>query len=121
MMELPAFLKTFNFPNPKLPNGKRDVTDVPAQALTLLNDPFVVAAAKHWAEQLVLDRERTPGPRIRRMFQRAFGRTPVPDERRRWQQAIAGFSTTGDLMADQSAWAQAAHTLFNTKEFIYYR
>ena len=30
-------------------------------------------------------------------------------------------STSPDPMTDEKAWAQLAHTLFNTKEFLYYR
>jgi hypothetical protein len=47
IMDPPKFLTGFNLPDLKLPTGKRDVTNVPSQALILLNDPFVNAMAKH--------------------------------------------------------------------------
>ena len=126
MMELPAFLDGFNFPNPKLPNGKRDVTNVPAQALTLMNDPFVIGQADWWANHLVADSSTSVKQRLSGMLMRAFGRRPSPEELNRWKRALESFRTKNapavpSLMRDEQAWAQTAHALFNSKEFIYYR
>src|SRR5262249_20060755 len=49
LMEAPRFLSAFNFPGGKVTQGRRDVTNVPAQALALLNDPFVLQQAGVWA------------------------------------------------------------------------
>ena len=46
IMEPPKFLVGFNLPDLRLPTGRRDTTNVPAQALILLNDPFVNAMAR---------------------------------------------------------------------------
>jgi hypothetical protein len=48
-------------------------------------------------------------------------REPQAAELKRWAAAVRSFATTGEIMHDQAAWAQLAHTLFNTQEFIYYR
>src|SRR5262249_17314213 len=45
LMEAPRFLGVFDFPGGKVTQGRRDVTNVPAQALALLNDPFVLQQA----------------------------------------------------------------------------
>ena len=111
IMQPPEFLIAFNLPNMKLPTGKRDVTNVPVQALTMLNDPFVNAMAKHWAKQLTMDQDTDPRSRTRAMFRTALGRNPKEHELDRW-------TTTAD---SQEAWQALAHALFNTKEFIYYR
>ena len=50
-MEGPQFLELFDFPNPMATRGRRDRTNVPAQALALLNDPFVINQAKFWSEK----------------------------------------------------------------------
>ena len=122
IMEPPKFLVGFNLPDLKLPTGRRDQTNVPAQALILLNDPFVTRLAELWAERLLRDGRTDPGERIDHMFRTALGREPHPHERQRWVDAAAEFSTSQvELIADRQAWAQIAHTLFNTKEFIYYR
>lgn len=126
MMELPSFLVGFNFPDPKLPNGRRDVTNVPAQALMLMNDPFVVGQADWWANHLVADASTSTKQRLGGMLMRAFGRRPTNEELNRWKRALESFQTQNDptvpsLMRDEKAWAQTAHALFNSKEFIYYR
>lgn len=123
IMAPPVFLTAFNLPDLKLPTGRRDVTNVPTQALTLLNDPFVSAMAKHWAAKLLQAPHATPEERVRAMFVQAFGREPQDDERSRWTTAARDFATPngGALMQDEAAWAQLAHALFNTTEFLFYR
>jgi len=117
------FLLSFNFPDPKLPTGRRDVTNVPAQALVLLNDPFVLSLAERWADLLVNEDHPTPDARIHAMFVRALGRSPQKDELARWSALVRSWSTGKDdtLMTDRTAWKHVAHTLFNTKEFTHYR
>ena len=121
IMQPPQFLVGFNLPDLKLPTGRRDVTNVPAQALILLNDPLVVQSAELWAEHLMQDASESADERIHAMFLRALGRPPSPDESRRWAVAVGEFSQSHDVMKDVAAWAELAHALFNVKEFIYYR
>lgn len=122
IMDPPKFLVGFNLPDLKLPAGRRDVTNVPAQALVLLNDPFVRAMAEQWGARIV--KEAHPGldPRIEAMFRKAYGRAPDDAERTRWRAWILGIAGPGgDVMRSEKAWTEAAHVLFNTKEFIHYR
>jgi len=123
IMAPPVFLTAFNLPDLKLPTGRRDVTNVPTQALTLLNDPFVSAMAKHWSAKLLQAPHATPEDRVRAMFVQAFGREPQDDELSLWSTAARDLATPngGALMQDDAAWAQLAHALFNTTEFLFYR
>ena len=122
IMQPPAFLVGFNLPDLKLPNGRRDVTNVPAQALVLLNDPFVIAMADHWAERLVADGSANPEERIGSMFLEAFGRSAEEEEIGLLTETLVDFSTgPEDIMNDRVAWSEISHTLFNAKEFLYYR
>ena len=123
IMAPPVFLKGFDLPDLKLPTGKRDVTNVPGQALTLLNDPFVSAMAKQWAAQLIKAPHTSAEDRVRAMFVQAFGRETQETELKRWTTALHDFAepNAGDLMKDEAAWAQLAHALFNTSEFLFYR
>lgn len=121
IMDPPKFLMGFNLPNPKLSSGRRDVTNVPAQALLLLNHPLVTEMAERWAEHLVADSCATPRERIERMFAQAFSRTARDSEIERWAGALEVFAQDENVMKDTPAWAEMAHALFNTKEFIYYR
>jgi hypothetical protein len=122
IMQPPEFLVGFNLPDLKLPTGKRDETNVPAQALTMLNDPFVNAMAAYWADRLIETRCSDAGDRIGDMFVSALGREPSDAELTRWKTAVREFADDGnDLMTDREAWTAIAHALFNTKEFLYYR
>jgi hypothetical protein len=122
IMAPPVFLAGFNLPDLKLPTGKRDVTNVPGQALMMLNDPFVSAMAKQWAAQLLQTPQPTAEDRVRAMFIQAFAREPQDDELPRWTAALRDFATPngGELMQDEAAWAQLAHALFNTTEFLFH-
>jgi len=121
IMAPPKFLVCFNLPALKLPTGRRDVTNSPAHALALLNNPLVVQLSDLWAERLIGDDSRDPEDRVRAMFLRSLGRNPKDNELQRWTKAVVGFSHSGELMDDKNAWAELAHLFFNTKEFIYYR
>ncbi|QDT33689.1 DUF1553 domain-containing protein [Thalassoglobus polymorphus] len=81
---LNPFLETFDFPVPFATKGRRDITNVPAQSLTLLNDPFVIAAAKQFAAQTLskrdADRVNSDRMNIKRMTLAALGRPPSETE-----------------------------------------
>src|SRR5262249_20346667 len=87
LMEAPKFLGVFNFPGGKVAQGKRDVTNVPAQALALLNDPFVLQQAEFWASRLVARPDSTAADRIDAMMTTALGRLPEASERQRFELA----------------------------------
>ncbi len=69
----PMFL-AFDTPVPFSTMGRRNVSNVPAQALTLMNDPLVVSQARLWAEAR-LGRNR---PRRSHAARRRFTRPPSP-------------------------------------------
>lgn len=124
LMEPPRFLALFNQPIPRLTVGKRDVTNVPDQALALLNDPFVLAMARHWGEQVTKDGATSPEERGRRMFALAFARPPAPEETARLRQYLSRLAelrgqTMETVLSQQPIWQDFAHALFNLKEFIY--
>lgn len=81
IMDPPKFLVGFNLPDLKLPTGRRDVTNVPSQALILLNDPFVGEMAKQWVKELMKVPTTLPEERVRKMFVRALGREPLDLEK----------------------------------------
>lgn len=79
------FLEVFNAPVPFATTGKRDTTNVPAQSLALLNDPFVIAAATAWAERVWATIPLSVGDdrqRIELLYRQAVGRLPTPHELR---------------------------------------
>jgi mono/diheme cytochrome c family protein len=80
---LDPLLTVFDAPVPFSTRGKRDATNVPAQSLTLLNDPDVVRWSREWAERVVKESSSpTPVGRIQEMFVDALGRSPDASELR---------------------------------------
>jgi len=110
---MPALPATFDAPVPFTTHGRRDVTTVPAQSLTLLNNPAILAMADRWAKSVARaypDR----AARIDAMFWSALGRPPTADEARKAADLLQTSGSSDDLQP-------LAHALFNLKEFLYLR
>ena len=75
---LDPFLTTFDAPVPFISRGKRDVTNVPAQSLTLLNDSKVINWSRDWAQRNA--KTTDDDTRVRQMFRQAFSREATDDE-----------------------------------------
>jgi hypothetical protein len=118
------FLGAFNLPGGKVAQGRRDVTNVPAQALALLNDPFVLQQADVWAASLVQQPDKSIAERIDAMFQTALSRPPTAAERERFEQAALQFAElqqvpAADVLASRPVWKDLAHAIFNLQEFVF--
>jgi mono/diheme cytochrome c family protein len=122
---LPPMMLAFDFPVPFNTIGRRTISNVPAQALILLNDPFVIEQARVWADKVLADTSlTTPRQRVTMMYQQAFSRAPTEQE---LDEAIAFLHAQGatlglpteQRMNDPRVWADLAHVLFNVKEFIF--
>ncbi|MEZ5386125.1 MAG: PSD1 and planctomycete cytochrome C domain-containing protein [Prosthecobacter sp.] len=72
---LPDVLEQFDVANPNLVTGDRDVTNVPLQALYLLNGPFVQEQAAALAKRI-----QSAPDRVRRAFELCFNRPPDAKE-----------------------------------------
>jgi len=116
---LSPFLEIFDAPKPFTTLGRRDATNVPAQSLAFLNDPFVIEAAKTWADQLL---RQTPqadaNTRIQLLFHAAFARPASADELAKSRAYLAALGPDAN---DPRAWQDFIQSLFNLKEFIYLR
>ncbi len=76
---LPEVLDLFNFAEPSLVTGQRETTNVPLQALYLMNSPFVSDRAKNMAERLE-EETSSAKEQIEQAFLLCFGRPPLPEE-----------------------------------------
>ncbi len=94
------FLKIFDFPDPGLSIGKRDVTSPPSQALAMMNSPFVHDQAHRWATKAM-----SAGESISEMFRQALGRAPLAGE----VAALEALATRDEV----------AHVILNLTEFRY--
>ena len=115
---LPPMMLAFDMPIPFTTMGRRNISNVPAQALILMNDPFIVEQSRVWAKKLASVTD--PAARVRQMYLAAFSRPPTEHE---LKDSLAFVSTQsqhlGPSPADERVWADLAHVLFNVKEFIY--
>src|SRR5690606_24421192 len=77
--QLPEMLTLFDFPDPSLIIGERPTTTVPAQALYLLNNPFVVQQAEGLAESL-LAHPGDEAEKLTRAYLLCYSRPPAAQE-----------------------------------------
>ncbi len=120
---LPPMLLAFDMPIPFNSIGNRNISNVPAQALILMNDPFVVGQAEVWAKRLIAE-ETDFSKRLDRLYQQAFARLPTEKERSATDEFFKrqGAELKIDLATAKNnfaLWKDLCHVTFNVKEFIY--
>lgn len=102
-----ALLDSFDCPDPSVTAPRRQVTTTPLQALSLMNNPFVLEAS----EKLALRAEREAGPdpvaQIDRMWKLTTGRSPDVRERE-----------LSRSLVQQHGASALGRALFNSNEFV---
>ncbi len=130
-------LMTFDMPDSTQACTRRERSNSPLQALTLLNDPVFFECAQALGKELAAGPERSFDERLRDGFQRCLSRNPRPAEVNRLRslyeerhaqlatdtaavQAVLGDSTAeGSINStDQATWVLAARVLMNLDEFV---
>ncbi len=103
-----ALLDTFDCPDPSTTAPKRAVTTTPIQALTLLNNSFMLRMADSFAARI----KREAGPdiarQVARAYQLAFTRDPSDDE-----------AATARRGVEQHGLGVLTRAIFNSNEFLY--
>jgi hypothetical protein len=112
---------TFDRPVPFTTFGKRNTTNVPAQSLILMNDPFVIQQAEVMALNGMRVNEEE---RINWIYFRAFSREAKPEELAAAKSFLVHLAQLhdvkeADIATSLKVWKDYCHTIFNTKEFIY--
>ncbi len=120
---LSPMMLAFDTPIPFNSIGKRNVSNVPAQALIMMNDPFIVEQAKLWAERLVQS-EQPVADRIETVYTTALGRSATAAELEQAEsflriQAKELGVPENELASNVEIWRDLCHVVFNLKEFIY--
>lgn len=123
---VPEFLSLFDFPEPSIVGGVRNVTTVPTQALFMLNNPLVIETAAKTAQRLV-EFSDDPQERVRYAYQLTLSRDPGEAEIDRAIQFVTdttnALEETGRQARKQNpeaiAWAGFCQSLFATSEFRY--
>jgi len=103
-----ALLDVFDCPDPSAAAPRRSVTTTPLQALSLLNNAFVLRMTAHLAKRVQQESgEQALEKQVKRSFELCLGRAPTEDEQKLAQKLVAehGLSALGRV-------------LFNTNEFL---
>ena len=117
---LPTMMVAFDFPTPFSTVGRRNVTNVPAQSLVMMNDPFVHQQAAAWAGRLLREFPQADDrARVQWLFESAFGRPADSEETELTLQSLSSFRALHPGNADAASWSDLCHALFNASEFIY--
>jgi hypothetical protein len=117
---LPEALAVFDVANPNLSVSQREITTVPAQALFLLNSPFVIEQAKLTAQRLLAAPNLDDAARVTLAYQLAFARPATDAERTRSLNYIAQMTQSSrDKNAAQAAWGSFCQAIFASAEFRY--
>jgi hypothetical protein len=116
--KLPDEYALFDFPNPCLLQGQREVTTVAPQALVFMNGDFVVTCARQTAE-ILLDQELASDPqRVAWAYRRSLRRSPTPEET---AEAVALVRSLDSDLSAEYRWAALLQGLFASAEFRYVR
>jgi Protein of unknown function (DUF1553)/Protein of unknown function (DUF1549)/Planctomycete cytochrome C len=138
-MFLHPMLKAFDAPSREECTSSRSRSNTPLQALTLLNDPTFVEAARAFAERIEREGGETPNERIAWAYRAAVSRDPeqeiAVELRRIYDQHLAHYGTHEDeakqliatgnapiaetLKPDElAAWTSVARVILNLHETI---
>jgi hypothetical protein len=135
----PPSMMLFDAPNRETCSVKRSRSNTPLQALTLLNDPQFVEAARFLAERMMTEAGDTPEERLNHAFELAMARLAKPGElevlRHLYEEERAGFQQeperadallkVGNFPANAeldkielAAWSTVASVILNMDEVI---
>jgi len=122
-----AMSSTFDGPSGEACLARREVSNTPLQALTLMNDEVFVEASRH-AGKVLAGEAGSDEEKVARVFRRILARAPAPDEqallltylasqRRRLESKELNAATLGGDPG-AAAWALVARALLNLDEFV---
>ena len=114
---LPEIFEAFDFADPSMVTGRRNVSTVAPQALYLMNHPFVIEQSRATARRLLAEPNTTDPDRLTRLYRLMLGRSPTDGERT----IGLAFVSAGMMRSVQSeeTWAMLAQALFGSLDFRY--
>lgn len=113
----------FDAPNPSQSCSRRDRSNTPLQALTLLNDPVYFEAARHLAKRILSEEQGNLEEQLRYAFRLCLSREPLEPELKRLkllyqQERNQSEESEGMISKEEAAWSVVASVLLNLHEFI---
>ncbi|MFY0654455.1 MAG: PSD1 domain-containing protein [Cyclobacteriaceae bacterium] len=121
---LQPMMLTFDHPIPFTTFGKRNVTNVPAQSLILMNDPFVIYQAEKMANSVLNQEGLKVDDRIKYIYSKTLSREPKAQELVNAREFLTTLAASYDLTdaeieSSLDVWKDYCHSVLNLKEFIY--
>ena len=121
---LSSWMLTFDLPLPDTTVGQRNRSNVPGQALALMNDPLVQQLTTVWAKESLKQSGLSDRERIEQLFLRALARPPKTSELDPMLALLQTQAAARDLSGDAARldlalWADVCHVVFMMKEFIH--
>lgn len=121
---VPEILKVFDFPEPSMIYGSRDVTTVATQALFMMNSDFATTQAEAFADRVLREDAGSETDRVDRAWRIALARLPSETERSEALSLIEQTSASFETSESESdrlkkAWTSLAQSLFASAEFRY--
>ncbi|MRI00841.1 DUF1553 domain-containing protein [Kriegella sp. EG-1] len=121
---LDPMMVTFDRPIPFSTFGKRNITNVPAQSLTLMNDPFISEQAASMATKLQAQINLSFEDKVEWIYARTFSRKPTLEELQKARQFFSQLKklqskNENEKSIEIAIWKDFCHSIFNLKEFIY--
>jgi ssDNA-binding Zn-finger/Zn-ribbon topoisomerase 1 len=104
---LDPLLTVFDMPVPSSTRGRRDATNVPAQSLSLLNDPAIIQWSGDWAKRILAADAKSDEDRVALMFAEAFGRKPSADEAKQSAAYLRALTDGSEEAKDELARAES--------------
>lgn len=113
---LPEVFEVFDFADPSMVSGRRNVSTVAPQALFLLNHPFVRQWAQRTAQRLLAEPVEDESSRIDHAYLLIFSRRATVKEMELSERFLAAARTDGSRT---EAWTQLVQSMFSSIEFRY--
>jgi hypothetical protein len=130
-----ALYSTFDAPTGEACIARREVSDTPLQALTLLNDQVFMEVAQELGRTMADAAGETDETRAAKLFRRCIVRPPAPEElaalidfvrqqRQRFAAKeldpakIAGATTADGDIVERATWTAAARAILNLDEAV---
>ena len=115
-------LQAFDAPNADISCVRRSRSNTPLQALTTLNEPLFLEAAKALAERAIREGGRTDAERLTYAFRRVVARRPAAEESTELMALLnkqkARYAGAGSHLGEVQAWTAVARVLLNLDEAI---
>jgi hypothetical protein len=116
---LPELFDVFDFADPSMVSGRRNVSTVAPQALFLMNHPFVLEQARHAAQRLLARPGLDDSARIAQAYRVTLSRLPSDGELRAALKYLKEFPDEAGEAGRLEAWARLCQSIFASIDFRY--